>query len=232
MLKNLDLLRLTKIICVLLFLISSSFYAQTDNSAALWFGNLGDYIWHDSNVDGIQDENELGIEGVIVELYDSEMNFLDSTVSDLNGIYLFSNLTFGTYTIKISDKNFTAGGVLEDSVNKKWYLSPKENGDKPSYSVTVTLDTLENLTIDFGFFYTCMNFYKSGPDSVKAGDVINYNFRVENCGDVVLHGGVSVYDSLINPEGDHLIRNGVVEPRTVWEFSAPYISTKDDCGKL
>ncbi len=232
MMKNLDLHKLTKIIFASLFLISSSFYAQTDSSSALWFGNLGDYIWHDSNVDGIQDENELGIEGVIVELYDSEMNFLDSSVSDLNGMYLFSHLTFGTYTIKISDKNFASGGVFEDSVNKKWYLSPKENGEGSSYSVTVTLDTSENLTIDFGFFYTCMNFYKSGPDSVKAGDIISYNFRVENCGDVVLHGGVSVYDSLINPEGDHLIRNGVVEPRTVWEFSAPYISTKDDCGDL
>jgi len=232
MLKNLDFHRLLKLVFTLIFLFSSPFYAQSDNSTTLCVSNLGDYIWHDSNVDGIQDENESGIEGVIIELYDSEMNLLDSTISDLNGIYLFSNLALGTYTVKISDKNFVSGGVFEDSANKKWYLSPKENGDESSYSVTVTLDTLENLNVDFGFFYTCMNFYKSGPDSVKAGDIISYDFRIENCGDVVLHGGVSVYDSLINPEGNHLIKNGVVEPRTVWEFSAPYVSTKDDCGEL
>ncbi|MCK5457829.1 MAG: carboxypeptidase regulatory-like domain-containing protein, partial [Melioribacteraceae bacterium] len=190
------------------------------------------FIWHDSNVDGIQDEDEFGIEGVIIELFDSSKSLIDTIVSDENGNYLFSNLAPGTYNIKIADANFENSGVLENSESKNWYLSPKENGEESSLLVTVELGEEENLEVDFGFFYTCMILHKSGPDTVSAGDLITYDFKVNNCGDVVLHGGVSVYDSLINPEGDHLLRNGVVQPRTVWEFSATYISTQDDCGEL
>jgi len=232
MLKYLDFHSLTKFVFALLFILSSSFYAQSEKSTTLCVSNLGDYIWHDSNVDGIQDDSELGIEGVVVKLFDSTMFFLDSTISDESGNYLFSNLVPGIYIIKIADANFENSGVLENSESKKWYLSPKESGEQSFLSVTVELGKAENLDIDFGFFYTCMILHKSGPDTVSAGDLITYNFKVDNCGDVVLHGGVSVYDSLINPKGDHLLRNSVVQPRTVWEFSATYISTQDDCGEL
>ena len=137
-----------KLICyisVIFFLIGNALFAQanvdendvfpSNNLAALCVNSLGDYIWHDSNVDGIQDDDELGIEGVIVELLDSTMNYLDTTVSDDNGIYLFSNLPPGTYNVKISELNFENDGVLSDSESKKWYLSSKENGEESSLMV-------------------------------------------------------------------------------------------------
>ncbi len=223
-----------RIITIITFLFTINIFSQTtqDDKTQLCVGILGDYIWHDSNVDGMQDQDELGIANVIIELLDSTMSAIDTTISDENGIYQFSQLAPGTYTVKISDDNFAIGGVLEDSENKNWYLSPNPDGSESNLSVTIDLNDEKNLSIDFGFFYSCMIFHKTGPDSVTAGDIINYNFIVENCGDVVLHGGVSVYDSLINPEGDHLLRNAVVQPRTVWEFSASYVSSKGDCGEL
>ena len=33
-------------------------------------GALGDYVWHDLNANGVQDEGEPGINGVTVRLYD------------------------------------------------------------------------------------------------------------------------------------------------------------------
>ena len=205
---------------------------STDSSAQRCISGIGDFIWHDSNVDGIQDKDEFGIEGVIIELLDSSMASIDTTESDENGNYLFSNLGPATYTVKIADINFENDGVFSNSENKKWYLSLKENGEQSSLSITVELGETENLEVDFGFFFTCMVLHKSGPETVSVGDMITYDFKIENCGDIVLHGGVSVYDSLLNPEGDHLIRNGVVQPRTVWEFSATYISTQYDCGVI
>ncbi|MEN8194477.1 MAG: SdrD B-like domain-containing protein, partial [Bacteroidota bacterium] len=242
MLKTISIRFTLAFIAFLYFIVLSSTFAQgttyqNDNNpqstqGILCIGKLGDYIWHDKNVDGIQDEDELGIEGVIVELLDSSTTLINTTVSDPNGIYLFTDVYPGKYSVKISDSNFENGGVFQSVENKDWYISLKENGEQSTLSVAVDLGDEEKLDIDFGFFYTCMILHKTGPDSAFAGDVITYDFKVENCGDVVLHGGVSVYDSLINPEGDHQINHGVVQPRTTWEFSATYVSSQDDCGDL
>jgi hypothetical protein len=64
---------------------------------------IGDFVWEDSNEDGIQDEGEPGIEGVVVYLYDGDGNIVASTATDENGLYEFrkrddeSNLLPGDY---------------------------------------------------------------------------------------------------------------------------------------
>ena len=55
---------------------------------------------------------------------------------------------------------------------------------------------------------------------------------MENCGDVVLHGGVSVYDPLIKPGGDHEIWWSVVWPGDVYTFDHTYTPGQDECGEL
>ncbi len=49
--------------------------------------SLGDYVWEDTNKDGIQDSSEKGIQGVYVTLKDSNGNELDRTTTDANGKY-------------------------------------------------------------------------------------------------------------------------------------------------
>ncbi len=63
---------------------------------------IGDYTWIDTNKDGIQDEDELNLEGVIVELYDEKGNKLDETTTDEFGRYLFDELEAGTYRVKFT----------------------------------------------------------------------------------------------------------------------------------
>ncbi|MDU0421571.1 SdrD B-like domain-containing protein, partial [Staphylococcus simulans] len=46
--------------------------------------NLGDYVWEDSNKDGIQNSNEVGIEGVTVTLTKPDGSTV-TTVTDANG---------------------------------------------------------------------------------------------------------------------------------------------------
>ncbi|MEM7367885.1 MAG: SdrD B-like domain-containing protein [Bacteroidota bacterium] len=65
-------------------------------------GALGDFVWHDSNRDGIQDSGETGVQNVQVRLYECENNgqpgtpgandYLAETTTDANGYYLFSCL--------------------------------------------------------------------------------------------------------------------------------------------
>lgn len=88
---------------------------------------LGDYVWLDSNADGVQDATEKGIPGVTVILYDANNTAIASTVTDQNGKYFFSNLNPGTYTVGFStipaNLAFTtqdavaAGDLLDSDVN-------------------------------------------------------------------------------------------------------------------
>lgn len=63
---------------------------------------LGDYVWFDANRDGTQDANENGIPGITVILYDAAGVAVNSTITDQNGRYFFSNLNAGTYTVGFS----------------------------------------------------------------------------------------------------------------------------------
>ncbi len=69
------------------------------------FSSIGGFVFEDVNQDGIYNEDEPNINGVIVELYDSNMNFIKSTVTANNslgekGYYLFSKLVEGEYFVK------------------------------------------------------------------------------------------------------------------------------------
>ncbi|NLW15281.1 MAG: Cna B-type domain-containing protein, partial [Erysipelothrix sp.] len=61
---------------------------------------IGDYTWIDANKDGIQDEDELVLPGVIVELYDAEGKKIDETTTDSKGLYIFDELVAGNYKVR------------------------------------------------------------------------------------------------------------------------------------
>jgi protocatechuate 3,4-dioxygenase beta subunit len=60
---------------------------------------LGDFVWHDVNCDGIQQSNEAGIQGVTVNLLDSNGVVVATTTTDANGKYIFTDLTAGVYSV-------------------------------------------------------------------------------------------------------------------------------------
>jgi hypothetical protein len=60
---------------------------------------LGDFVWEDLNMDGIQDEGEPGVPGVVVHLMDCAGNVLDETVTDADGLYAFLDLEPGDYSV-------------------------------------------------------------------------------------------------------------------------------------
>lgn len=64
--------------------------------------SIGDFVWNDKNADGKQDVGEPGIPGVTVKLLDSAGNAIAGkvTTTDINGKYLFDNLTPGTYGVQ------------------------------------------------------------------------------------------------------------------------------------
>jgi len=118
--------------------------------------NLGDYIWFDSNRDGIQDGDETGISSVTLTLYDGAGNSIATDTTDENGGYLFTNLPPGDYTVKIDASNFDQGGALEGLKS-----SPQDAGgddakdsdfDSSTKSASATITDSDVLTVDGGFY--------------------------------------------------------------------------------
>jgi hypothetical protein len=68
---------------------------------------LGDFVWFDQNNDGLQTVGEPGIEGVMVTLYNNSGTAIAYTTTDVNGLYLFTGLADGTYSVGFT--NLPAG---------------------------------------------------------------------------------------------------------------------------
>lgn len=92
--------------------------------------SLSGSVYVDCNCDGIRQAGETGIAGVIVALYDSNNNLIDSATTDSAGNYSFLGLRPGTYSIVQNQ-----GGALSSYVDGKDTLGTINNvqrGLKPS----------------------------------------------------------------------------------------------------
>ncbi len=79
--------------------------------------NLGDYVWDDLNINGIQEAGEPGIANVTVNLYYYNTTYIGTTTTDANGYYLFSDLEAGNYTLQFvapANYSFTQQNVGAD----------------------------------------------------------------------------------------------------------------------
>ncbi|MBX7240394.1 MAG: carboxypeptidase regulatory-like domain-containing protein [Bacteroidia bacterium] len=66
-------------------------------------GALGNYVWFDTNQNGIQDNGETGVSGVSVSLLGATGNVLQTTTTNASGFYLFTDLTAGNYVVSFSN---------------------------------------------------------------------------------------------------------------------------------
>ena len=64
-------------------------------------GSIGDFVWEDLNNNGLQDEDEPGIPGANLSLYNTDDELIASLISDTTGWYLFTNLSPGAYYIEV-----------------------------------------------------------------------------------------------------------------------------------
>ncbi|MFC5699817.1 SdrD B-like domain-containing protein [Cohnella faecalis] len=112
---------------------------------------LGDYVWNDSNQNGIQDAGESGRNGVKVELYDANGALLQTATTADNagapGYYSFANLLPGTYKVKFKAPSGYMFTVKRAGANQAIDSDAGYTGE----SDPVTLSPGENnLNIDAG----------------------------------------------------------------------------------
>ncbi len=103
-------------------------YPDAQSNYSVDFGfyrlTLGNQVWFDENDNGVIDPTEVGIENVVVNLYEpsvplpdqpSTLVLVDTTTTGPDGTYLFSSLAANVeYVVEIDESNFDADGPLEN----------------------------------------------------------------------------------------------------------------------
>ncbi|MDN3635365.1 choice-of-anchor A family protein, partial [Neolewinella lacunae] len=94
--------------------------------------SLGDYVWEDTNGNGINDEPaSAGVGGVTVNLKDANGNVIDNTSTGPNGFYAFTGLVPGTYSVQFvlpNGYNFTTLGAVGSNETNDSDADPAMNG--------------------------------------------------------------------------------------------------------
>jgi hypothetical protein len=119
--------------------------------------SIGDFVWEDSNKNGIQDAGEGGIAGVEVNLIgigaDGILGTADdnvvTTTTDTNGKYLFDNLAPGNYQVEFVAPVGYTFSPADRGLNDALDSDANQNG--LTSAITVASGTL-NRTIDAGLF--------------------------------------------------------------------------------
>jgi len=108
--------------------------------------NLGNFVWHDLNGNGIQDAGEPGIGGITVQLWnDARTDLIDSTITSATGIYTLIAPIPGDYRIRVlkpagsifSPKDQGANNSLDSDINTIVLLS--------TYGFTDTISIASNV---------------------------------------------------------------------------------------
>ena len=135
---------------------------------------IGDYVWLDSDRDGIQDNNEYGENGILVKLVqtgpDGVYGTADDTVIDSTytsgfgfntGYYLFTDVQPGTYSICFSidtSFQFTMQNVgSDDAIDSD--PDPATGCLEP---FTILPNDMDDLTFDAGIHARCANVTDGG----------------------------------------------------------------------
>jgi protocatechuate 3,4-dioxygenase beta subunit len=64
---------------------------------------IGNYVWVDTNGNGLQDSNEPPASGIVVSLIDGNGNVVAVAITDGTGHYLFPNVAPGTYSLSFTN---------------------------------------------------------------------------------------------------------------------------------
>ena len=150
--------------------------------------SIGDYVWSDLDADGIQDNNEPGIEGAEVKLLDADDNVLETTSTDFNGFYSFTELIPGDYKVMFTTSTGFTASTDNEGVNDE-----VDSDAVGGMTGIISLETGEtDNSNDAGFVAPpVITLNKSFVSAVQQPDGsfdVTYQVTVENT------GGITTYD--------------------------------------
>jgi len=159
-------------------------------------GQIGDRVWRDLNSNGCQDSGEPGIPGVTVELLQgcNGGNVIQTTTTDADGLYHFTGLCNGDYTVRFHTPNgfvhtvsgSACGGTPGDPHNP----NDSNCGCTGAVDCDVCVHLVgTDLTVDCGYTGNepCVTLTKTASSSTAPpGAQVTYTYVITNCGVIPL----------------------------------------------
>ncbi|MBS3611647.1 carboxypeptidase regulatory-like domain-containing protein, partial [Staphylococcus aureus] len=107
---------------------------------------IGNYVWEDTNKNGVQELGEKGVGNVTVTVFDNNTNTkVGEAVTKEDGSYLIPNLPNGDYRVEFSN------------LPKGYEVTPSKQGnneelDSNGLSSVITVNGKDNLSADLGIY--------------------------------------------------------------------------------
>jgi len=200
--------------------------------------SLSDYVWLDSNNNGIQDSGETGKDSVTVELYDSSGNLLKSTTTDASGLYQFTGLLPGDYKVKFSLPTCFFFTAKDQGTNDATDSDADASSGETIFTNLISGENDD--TWDAGLVaYDPKIAVDKTADKVQAnvGETITYTFTVTNTGNVPL-AGVAINDDKVQgitgpAAGEDANGDSKLDLTETWTFTGTYVvALTDICGDI
>ncbi len=174
----------------LITLAAGEFNSTIDAGLKVATAGLGNFVWCDTNGNGIQDSGEAGAAGVTVKLLNSTGGVVSTTTTDAVGQYSFTGLTAGVYQVQFvtpSGKVFT---LADQGVND---AADSDANASTGLTSLITLAAGEfNSTIDAGL--------KAAP-TAALGDKVWFDVNRDGVQNANETGVAGVTVKLLNAAG-------------------------------
>ena len=169
--------------------------------------SLGDFVWYDINNNGIQDSGEPGIQGVVATLNgtkgDGTVISAQTATTNASGIYAFTNLAPGTYTVSFG--TVTGYQVAKQDITGANTDATDINTDSDINSTTLTTHAATLVSgendpkLDAGFTKVIdleLDKTVSNP-TPNVGETVTYTLKLTNKGPQIATG-VALEDVIPN----------------------------------
>ncbi|MCP4343578.1 MAG: hypothetical protein GY799_33055, partial [Desulfobulbaceae bacterium] len=174
--------------------------------------SLGDYVWYDTDQDGVQDTEETGVSSVTVNLVNPSSNaVIRTTTTNGSGYYEFTGLVPGSYVVEFELPNNNYEFTGQDQGNDDAGDSDVDTATGKSHTVTLSAGE-NNLTIDAGIFNPT-----ESPASL--GDYVWHDVNGNGVQDTGEPGISNVKVSLRNAVTDEVIAATTTESTGYYEFT-------------
>lgn len=160
---------------------------------------LGDFVWNDMNGNGIQDANEPGIQGLLVELRNCVGTLISTRITDANGKYTFINVPAGSYFIKVIAPDYTVSPKNQGADDAK----DSDIGPDGRTECLNVMAAVTNLTVDAGLMKKTQEFtdlevvVTASKTNLQCAEAFTYVVTVKNLGPAAA-SNVTVGDVLPN----------------------------------
>ncbi len=177
--------------------------------------SVGNFVWYDTDNDGVFDATEVGVAGISVSLINSLNAVVATVTTDANGFYRFDGIAAGNYTARVNAGNFGSGNTLQN------YRSSTTTEANPNSDVDLNDNGIDNAT-------PATNGIASGTVTVGVGatEPVAENEPTNGYG-----SGATTGVSSIDPQANLTVDFSFFRlslSGTVWNDGNPTVSLRDN----